>query len=544
MLDYFFADPRLTLVPIEHLGAGGMAPELAAAVAGARGWSAERIALFDAAFALYWRRSAGLAARVPGWPPPRIRHVAVLDDPLAVHPYVSLLNTSAWTMYAADFDPATAHPEFAAYLLAHGDRLAVLGEVTMTALHCAPWWLERDDDECAAFAAAAARSTRPDAAALRLLAGALPWLRQLGHAALRPCRAAHRTITGAGVQVPAALERMPERLVGDWTRVARGAVDAYAARWRRADPGAVAALADWLAADAPPLLIVSRRRVRWDPAIPDRIGDLRGELERVSGAAVRDVLADLQCAAGHSRRFVAALAEPDALPPATGAEQSGYVYMHAARALLAYDLDEPTVDRRVGPALPFARAMLGARAVHEWAHRAVDAGWVPWTLGAAALAERQRAVAERLDDAIAAAPAGLRAATAADLAALRRDATSAGAGLVAVLMRRMADFQSNLLAQRFLDETERETYVRHNIRALRGEYPPAERWRMLVRYLYELQYLRFSAVADRRRFLACSTWFDADFFASGALSHERFDQLAAAVAALCDGYAVDESRFR
>ena len=55
--------------------------------------------------------------------------------------------------------------------------------------------------------------------------------------------------------------------------------------------------------------------------------------------------------------------------------------------------------------------------------------------------------------------------------------------------------------------------------------------------------LRFSAVEDRRAFFLRSTWFDADFLASGVLDGARFDALAAAVASICDCYAVDESRF-
>ena len=545
LADYYFADPRLTLVPIEHLTADGMTPAFAAAVAGERGWSGDRIALFDAGFARYWRRGTDLARQARGWPSPRLRHVAVLEEPLDVHPYVSLLNTSAWTLYAGDLDPDTSHAELVAWLLAYGDRLMVLGEVTMAALHAAAWWLERDDAECAAFVAAARRSTRPDAAALRALADALPWLRQLGHGGLRPIAGPHRAIPHTEVQVPAALEREPEALVATWTTAARGAVAAYTDRWRAADPAAAAALVDWLAADAPPLLVVSRRqRPLWDPDAPERVGALRAELKRCSGAAVRDVEADLRRLAAHTRRFLAALADPAALPPPTDVEQSGYVYMHAERALLAYDLDEPGIDRRHGPALPFARAMLGARAVHEWAHRAVDAGWVPSTLDGTEQTRRLAAVGALLDAAIDAAPAAVREATAADLTELRRAGGGrAGAALAELLPRRMSDFQSNLLAQRFLDEAERETYVRQNIRTLRPEFRPAQRWRMLVRYLYELQYLRFSAVAEPRRFLIDSTWFAADFLDTQVLDRQRFDALADAVASLCDGYAVDESRF-
>src|SRR5690348_18358456 len=121
------------------------------------------------------------------WPPPRLRHVAIVTgDPRGVRPYVQLLNTSAWLLYACDLDPDSSHPEFVAYLLAHGDRVAFTGEVTTAAVQTAAWWFERGDTDCAAFVAAAKRSPRPDAGAFRALADALPWLRELRHETLRP----------------------------------------------------------------------------------------------------------------------------------------------------------------------------------------------------------------------------------------------------------------------------------------------------------------------------------------------------------------------
>ncbi len=66
---------------------------------------------------------------------------------------------------------------------------------------------------------------------------------------------------------------------------------------------------------------------------------------------------------------------------------------------------------------------------------------------------------------------------------------------------------------------------------------------MLIRYLFELQYLGFSEVADPGTFLARSTWFDGDFFATGVLDETRFGALADAAAALCACWTVDETRF-
>src|SRR5436853_6904255 len=98
LADFYLADSRLVLLPIEHLAPSGISRELADLLAAERGWTSDRVAFFDRAFALYWSRSAALAARMRTWMTPRIRHVAVVDDPTSVRPYVQLLNTSAWML--------------------------------------------------------------------------------------------------------------------------------------------------------------------------------------------------------------------------------------------------------------------------------------------------------------------------------------------------------------------------------------------------------------------------------------------------------------
>src|SRR6185369_6370245 len=161
LAEFYFADPRLVLVPIEHLAPTGMSRAFAALVAERRGWTAERVALFDAGFARYWSRSDALARRSATWPAPRIRHVAVVDDPASVRPYVQLLNTSAWMLYASDVDPERSHAELLAYLLVLGDRMALSGEVATAPLHAAAYWFDRSEEEIASFTAAVARSIRP-----------------------------------------------------------------------------------------------------------------------------------------------------------------------------------------------------------------------------------------------------------------------------------------------------------------------------------------------------------------------------------------------
>jgi hypothetical protein len=543
LADYYFDDPRLILVPIEHLTPRGVTAEFAVLLA-AHGWDRPRVDLFNIAFALYWERTSALASRTRTWAPPRLRHVAVVLEPLTVRPYAQLLNTSAWTLYDCDFDPRLSHPEFAAYLLVHGDRMALTGEVTAAALHNAAYWFERTDAECAAFGAAAAQSCRPDADAFRALAAATAWLPQLFHEDLRPPPpgAAVRAIPGTGLRVPHSLEASPPALTQEWTRVAQRAVAAFQNAWHAPDREAAAHLCDWLSTEAPPLLITGHaNRILWDPQTPTRLGSLRSELRQASGAAVRDVTADLHVIDHHTRAFHAALVDPAALPhPHPDTAQSGYSYLHRDRGRIAYNLHEVGIERLQSPALPYARAMLGARTLHEWAHLAVDAGWVPAVIDIADLA---RSLAEELDATIAAAPRAVQERTAVDLGALQEMASSPGAALAQILQARLPDYQANLLARRFMDLAERETYIRHNIRTLRFEFAPERLWRMLARYLFEYQYLAFSAVLDPQRYFRSSTWFDVDFLGSGILDERRFAALTNTVARLCAAYAVDEARF-
>jgi hypothetical protein len=335
-------------------------------------------------------------------------------------------------------------------------------------------------------------------------------------------------------------------LVDTWTRCARQTVERFRRQHRAADHPAVLSLLEWLAASTPPVLITSRNgRILWDPDTSERLGPLRNELRRAGGAAVRDIHADLTVLDEHTRRFLAALIDVDSLSKQSdGLEQTGYTFLHPVRRLLAYNLDEPDIDRLHSPSLPYARAMLGARALHEWAHLAVDSGFVPRAVAEEDEELRVSRLAELLETTVRGAPERIRRQTKEDIDALGPNAAAKGDALARVLLARMPDYQANLLASRFWNLLERETYVRQNIRTLRAEYSPAQIWRMLVRYLYEYQYLRFSAVENHREYFLRSTWFDADFFTTGIIDEEQFDRLVSSAADICAGYAVDETRFR
>jgi hypothetical protein len=545
--DFYFADPRLTLVPIEHLSRHGIAPGFAALLAARPGWSAARVDLLDSALRLYWERLEALAQRGRDLSPPRVRNIGVVHDPSAVRPYASILNTSTATLYESDLDPEISDPEFVAYLLAHEGRVAEVGEVTLAAVHLASWWFERGAAERDAFRAAAKVSPRPDAATYRAIADALPWLRELRHQRLRPPRkpGGHRSIPGTGLLVPRAVEQQPDRLMSTCRDAATSTLEDFYARWRAPDASCAEELLAWLAADVPPVLVTDGKgAIVWDPEQPDQLLELRAQLENAAGIAVREIAADLGVIAEHTRRFLAALRDPDGLPrPDPTAAQAGYAYMHASRRLIAYNLHERGIERLAGPALPYARAMLGARTIHEWSHLGVDAGLVPRTVDDATWAQLTDGLARLLDETITRAPRALAERCASDLRQLSRDA-SPGTTLTRIFASRLPDYRSNLLGFRFLTLAERETYVRQNVRPLAREFEAAQLWRLLVRFLYEYQYLAFSAVADRRAYFLATTWIGRDLFACRALDEARFDDLAAAAGALCAAHAVDESQLQ
>lgn len=546
--DLYFADPRVTLVPLEQLDRDGVAPEFAAKLCERRGWSAEQVELLGDGIALYWRRLEDLARRTGTIAPPRLRSVAVVDAADAVRPYAAMLNVSAWTLYACDLDPASSDVELVAYLLAHADRMAETGEVTLVGVHLAAWWFERSQAERDAFARAVEASRRPDADLLRAIAAAIPWLRELRHERLRPPGkpGGHRAIPGTGLLVPRAHEAEPERLVRRCRDAAAATLERFHARWRAPDARLVAELCAWLRDDAPPLVVTGRGgEVLWQPGSASASSRLESELAPAGAAAVREIHADLALIAEHTRRFRAVLVAPEALPPPDPEiAQSGYAYLHRELALIAYNLHEPGIERLAGPALPWARAMLGARTLHEWAHLAVDGGCVPRSVDDRAWDELVATFAQLLDDAIARAPRAIRERCAPDLRTLARGGATPGAALAEIFVSRLPDYRANLLARRFLSDVEREVYVRQNVRPLSGAYRPEQLWRMLVRYLYETQYLAFSEVPDPRRYFLACTGFAREFFATRVLDEARFDALAAAAQALCVAHRVDERRLR
>ena len=560
--DFYFADSRLILVPIEHLSPTGLSDEFAAALA-QHSKQADAIREFvDGAIARYWERCARLATKSRTWDYPRIRNIAIVDSTTFIPPYVQFLNTTTWTLFDCDFDPRTSSVELVAYLLAHGDRMSRTGEATLAALHNAAYWFGLSDEEVQDFQKGARSSTRPDGEAFAALAEAISWLQQLCHETLRPPASAdgYLQITNTGLLVPRSIKEKPGELVSTWTDVAKRAVTEYYRAYSGSDSAAAAEVLEFLREQQPEVVITGQNnRVLWDPDHPDRVGTVRNELKRAGADALRSIRADIGVIDDHSRNFRTRASRFADLPlPEDDIGQDGYTYLLRGRKILAYNLYEAHLERLRTPALPYARSMLGARAYHEWCHLAVDAGWVGHHLSDRQLQERILATRDALDDTLAEAPEAARRAAGADLLALTRThppdevlewgggsilvaGATGGGALLRMILPRVADYKANLLAARLQSDDERETYVRQNIRSLRSEFAPPQTWRMFARYMYELQYMRFSGVDDPRTYFLRSTGFEAEFLLNKIVTEQAFDRIDRAFRNLFDAFAIDTS---
>lgn len=549
--DYGFAQEGLFLLPAERLTSEGLDPGYAALVRERAGVDEGWTDLFDAAIRTYFARTTELARATPQyWFPPRVQTIGVVTEPARVRPYFQPFHRSSWLLHAGDFDPAESDLEFAVFQLVQAERMGIVRDV-VTAFACnLSWWLARTDEECAAFRAAAARSTRPDAGGYRELADALPWLREVHHEVLRPARlAAPGTVTvpGTGLVVPGKHRPRMDALLRAWTETVRSvAAKHYAGHADTSgDPGV--ALCAWLAERAPRVVITGAgNELLWDPAEPGELARVREELAPITRSAAESLRADLEVVDERTSAFLDALAEPAALPapdPRT-ADQNGPCYMHLERREVAYNLAEPGMQRLREPAPPYERFMLAARAVHEWGHLAAGGGWIRVPEEREGEYEERLAEIGRLyDGVLAAAPRSVARRCAPSLATLARGHASAGAALARLGLQRIEDFQSNLMSQRFLTPEERETYIRNNVRSLVHDFPPEAMFERLARYVYEYQYLRFSGMADPRGFFLATTWIREQYLNPGILSERALDELLEAMARLCDLYEIDEARF-
>lgn len=549
--EFCLAHEGLFLVPGEELSAQGLNAGLARRL-GERGLvSGAWLERFDQAFRLYWRRAQELARRSPrDWLPPRAPNVCVALDPQAVRPFFQPLGSSSCLVDHGDFEPSTSSLEFATYQFFHVERVNLVRQVVPALVHDLGYWLLRTREELEDFKAGCRRARGGEARDWRALARALDWIPSCHHVRLKPPSAlagrSSSAVPGTGFLVPGRFRGELERLTKSWGEAAGSRVQAYFALHASRTGKEAEELADWMRAEQPLLLVTGRQgEILWDPERPEESERLRAELAGVTSAAALSLRADWQVVGVRSHAFLDSLARPAELPaPGATIDQNGLAYLKRGRKLIAYNLREPQMQRLREPTPPFERWMLGARTVHEWGHLAVEAGYVPVPEARRPEFEAAQArLAELFAALVADAPAPLRAHAAGPLAALERRGTP-GRTLVELLLGRMSDWQSNLLAQRYLPRAERETYVRNNVRPLLQELDSTQLFQALARYAFEYQYLAFSSVSDPRRYFLGCTWFGEQFLERGVLSEARLEALLMDVRDLCHCHEVDESRFR
>jgi len=220
------------VIPIEHLSPAGVSDTFRQLLRDRVSLGDRWLDLFNESFATYWQRVAELAARAPQyWFPPRLQHVCVVTDPARVRPYFQPFNKTSWLLYATDFDPETSNCEFATFQFVQAERMGLLQEVTQTVVRNLSYWLLRSDQEVERFSAACRQARRPDAAAFRALAEALPWVRRLHHDSLKkpilvavePCVKVPHT----GLLATRSLQSNLDHLARRWGEVAQGVVTEF-----------------------------------------------------------------------------------------------------------------------------------------------------------------------------------------------------------------------------------------------------------------------------------------------------------------------------
>lgn len=552
---FYFAHRELFVVPIEHLSERGTSEVMAEAIRRERGLSEGWIELLSQALATYWVRAKELHARAPdSWFPPRLQNLCIVTDPAGTRPYYQPFHKSSWVLDASDFDPAGSNVEHATYQLFHAERLATSRDMAMAVICNMSYWLVRTPEELAAFELAARRSPRPDAAVLVRLCDALPWVRQLWHDPLRrpPLEraAAMGRVKEAGLLVPPELLPELQALVPALRGDAAATMERYLARMATApatDPAVALAgspvdhVCEHLRRDRPPVLVTDEREgVVWDPDAPEELAALRVALAGIGGRVAQSLRDDLAVVGERSRSFLGSLRHPERLPRSTEeVDQEGGVYVHDRRPLIVYSLEQPGLDPRREPAPPYHRLLVGARTIHEWGHLAEAAGWVGLP------AEREPEHRAALRDVAAAIDGLLADAPKPFVEAAWQEARAAGtvpARLVCdLVLVRMSDFRSNVLARRYLPVEELEAYVRANVHTHIGE--ETRPLHLLARHAYEVQYLSLGHVEDPERYFLRSTWFQDYFVDTGLVPLRHLRALLHAVGRACACYEVDDAAF-
>ena len=553
-------DELVVLLP-EQLSPTGLQAPLREELLAREVFSASWLDTFDRCFALAWERLEELHRRMPReWFPPRLQHVCVVRRGAGrapVRPYFEPFHRMAWLVEESDFDLESSSVELAVAQLLLVARRGVLKQVAPAFVQNLSYWLLRSDEELVDYRHGCSRSPRPDAEAAIAYGELAARRKSIFHAELNPPAVdpGERMLRVPETGLIVAESLYPELQEGAQrcAAVVQSVAKDHYAQFGQPDRNAMQELARWFVEERPRVVVTGGRegRVLWAPDAGlgvEKTLEALGPLSRAGAASVR---ADLEVCGRVSAAFAASLMDASALPDPDEehADQDGLSYMHLELKEVAYNLDEAGMRRRLEPAPPYERLMLAARTAHEWAHLATEAGWVPTSEQNEGDFDRAfERLVSAFETVVAAATPELRHFAAAGFAKAdpcRADGVpEAARELAEFAVSRVEDFQSNLLARRYLTSHEAETYVRNNLRAHSSEFRPEQGFHLLARYLYEMQYLRFTSIPDPWRYVVSTTWLRQELIAPGFVSEAAAQEVARALGEVLDLYSVDERWFR
>jgi hypothetical protein len=547
-LNYFFSQHGLFVIPVEAWSEQGLDGDFRQAIIDRQALSEDGLKLLEAAWALYWKRTAGLNKSAPEyWFPPRVQHLCLVSRPAELRPYFQPFNRSSWLLYVSDFEPETSNVEFAAYQIVHAERMMLLRQIAPVLYHNLSYFLLLNERQLESFCEGCLLTPRPDAAGFRALARLLPKLRQCGHESLRAREDNLDRVSrcpDTGLIVPHRLRPVLAELQHTWTESAQAVIERYRAFHTRKTPGG-GEVVEWLHNHQPPLLVTGAgQNVLWKPGSDS--GPVQTALSGASKSGAERILRDLAVVEDRSGRFLNSLtAREELAQPATFMTPGGLSYIHRDLRLIAYDIGPGRNESRLWEASPpYERWMLAARTAHEWGHLAAESGWVRIP---PQRAEEHRRHLARLADLFERihhqAPSQIKDRLAGETARLEATAGSVSRALLEAMQLRIEDYMANLVARKFLSADEMDTYVRNNVYSHRPDFKAGKVYLQLIRLAYEFQYLGLARIDDPMDWFLKSTGFTDQFISSGLIRAGDFETLTDTVAAICGCFEIDHSKF-
>jgi hypothetical protein len=542
---FCLAHENAFVVPAEALTERGVEAWLATSLLDSSRLTGNQLRCLEQGFAMYWQRCADLYARAPrSWFPPRQTNLLIASEARGISPYLEPFGGTSSMLYTSDLD---THPEYVAALLVHMERLSLLRSVKATVAYNLSYWFDRDPSSRQAFADAARRAERPDAAGFSALAAAFDWIDEFLHDPLRaPAQEATEpfvSINGADLYVPKRLQAQLMTLADAAEAAVRAAMDTAAPA--TGVPGAAPNralddLCDWLAQTRAHVIVHGPHGgTLWTPEHDDPIR-VRRVLAEANDDAVASLHADLRVTDERARQCRERVRDVDSLPTHCGVlETGGGAYVDAARRAVVYELQQPAFDARAGAAPPYHRLLLGARVMHEWGHIAHTAKilHLPEERRAEYTAARTE-LGERFAEVVAAITGPLRGSVDEELNSIEPRRAELPKALARKTLARVGDYLSNMMCVRLIPAEEMQAYVRTNVRHHLDEHLGLVS--ELARYAYEVHYL--DLVDMPRSYFYRTSRFPDYFIHTGIVSADDAEALFDAAGRVLACYAIDEAR--